>query len=117
MVTRGSAPGQSTTRDRSYGNSGSGWRRLSLHLFPSRVRLFAGGLRGAGRFYRADQNMRVTAFQSRLAFHRAVLGAIRRKPHEQCLAEIGVRDFTTAELHHRLPAVALLEEADGVVLF
>ena len=38
------------------------------------------------------------------------------KRMQQLPAQIGVRDFASAELHHGLHAIAFLQEADGVVL-
>ena len=61
--------------------------------------------------------MRIPPFQTRHTFHRAVGGQVGCESHEQFLAEIGVGNLTPAELDHRLDAVALLEEPDGVVLF
>ena len=68
------------------------------------------------RLHRADQHVRVAAFQARHALHRAVGRQIGGEAHQQFLAEIGVRDFAPAELHHGLHAIAFLQKADGVVL-
>src|ERR1043166_591876 len=89
-------------------HGGRSLRRL-LRLFGFFV--LDGGLHGA------DEHVRVASFQARLAFDGAVRGEIRSEAHQQLLAEIGVRDFTAAELHHCLHAIAFLKEADGVVLF
>ncbi len=43
------------------------------------------------------------------------VGKIGGEAHEQFLAQIGVRDFAPAELHHGLHAIAFRQEADGVV--
>src|ERR1035438_7126951 len=79
---------------------------------------FLGFLRLVGldqRFHRADQHVGVAALHARHAFHRAVSRKIGAEAHEELLAEVGVGNFTPAELYHRLDAIAFLEKADGVV--
>src|SRR5580698_1880694 len=82
------------------------WRCRLLRRLVSRL---------PAHFHGTDQNMRVAAFQPGLAFHRAVWSQVRSEPHEQLLAEIGVRDFAPAELHHRLHPITLGEEAYRVL--
>ena len=78
-----------------------------------RLGLFAGGF--AGGLHRADQDVGVAAFQTRLPLHGAMGGKVAGEAHEQFLAEIGVGDFAPAELDHGLHSIAFREEADGVL--
>src|ERR1035441_519010 len=102
-------------RECAYWSQGLGSRRRSGLVALLR---FLGFLRlvGLGHgFHRADQHVGVAALHARHAFHRAVSRKIGAKAHEQLLAEVGVGNFTPAELYHRLDAIAFLEKADGVV--
>jgi len=56
----------------------------------------------AGRFDGADEDMGIAAFEARLAFHAAIRCKVGCEAHEEFLAEIGVSDFASAELHHGL---------------
>src|SRR5262249_4749328 len=71
----------------------------------------------AGGFDWADQHMGVAAFQTRLAFHGAIGRQILGEAHEQLLPQIRVSDFAAPELNHGFHAIALLQEADCVLLF
>src|ERR1700677_364439 len=78
-------------------------------------RMFLARLHGG--FHRADEDVRVAAFETRRALYRPVGGEVRGEAHQQLLAQIRVRDLASAKLHYGLHAIALLQEADGVILF
>lgn len=89
-------------------------RRLGLRRRRLGPRRFLGGGRLAC-FYRADQNMRVPAFEARHTFHTAERSQIPGEAHEEFLAEIRMGDFPPAELDYGLDAVAFLQEPDRMV--
>lgn len=66
-------------------------------------------------FYRADEYVRVAAFQARLPFNCSDAGKVLGETQQQLSAQIDVSYFASAELHHSLHAVAFFEETDGVV--
>src|ERR1051325_10148160 len=61
--------------------------------------------------------MGIAAFEPRYAFNRSERLEILRKPGQQLLAQVGVRDFPPAELHHGFHAIAFFEKAYRMVLF
>src|SRR5438105_4717408 len=71
----------------------NGARRTASRGLRGR-RLFAGF---DGSFGRADEDMRVAAFQARLAFDRAEGGKIGGEAHQQLLTEIRMGDLAAAE--------------------
>ena len=60
--------------------------------------------------------MGIAAFQPRRTFHSSKLRQIGGETDQQILADIDVRDFASAELHHSFDAVAFLQESNRVVL-
>ena len=75
--------------------------------------------RFVGGFYcglhRADEDVRVAAFQAGNAFHAAEGGQVFREAHEELFAQVRMGDFAAPELDDGLHAIALLEEADGMI--
>ena len=60
--------------------------------------------------------MGVAPFETRRAFHAAKRHQVLGESDQQLLAQVRVSDFAPAELNHRLHAIALFQEANGVVL-
>src|SRR5258708_7771815 len=49
--------------------------------------------------------------------HLTVLRQVFRKPNQQLFPQVGMGDLAPPELYDRLHAIALFQEADGVILF
>src|SRR5437660_8443835 len=65
---------------------------------------------------RADQDVSVATFHPRARFDRSKWSQILGEPEQQLLAQIRMRDLASAELDHRLHAIAFREESHRVIL-
>ncbi len=59
----------------------------------------------------------IAAFHARTRLHLTVLRQVFRKPNQQLFPQFGMGDLAPPELYDRLHAIALFQEADGVILF
>ena len=60
--------------------------------------------------------MSVAAFHARRAIHGSIRSQVLRETEQQLAAQIRMRDFASAELHHRFHTIAILQKANSVVL-
>jgi hypothetical protein len=81
-----------------------GFVLLDVSLRSNRLRLLLLGLFHG--LHWADQHVRVAAFEFRLALDAAEFAQVLGETQQQFLAEIGVGNLASAELHDSLHAVA-----------
>lgn len=101
---------------RGLGDRASGLLLLLRRLLGFLRFLFL-GLFVHGRLYRADQHVRIASLELRLPLYLTVLFQVAGETEQQLAAQIGVRNFASAELDDSLHTISFFQEADRMILF